>query len=236
MIPRVSVFLPSYNKHAYCVEAVQSILDQDDPRWELWIMENSTDSRTRSVLRDHLPALESDPRIIYEEMTIPDDVRRTWYVTPWLLNKYYAHARGDIIAYLSDDDLFTPGCFGTFTRYFDAHPECDVAYCGLRVSRAAVPGEGRTAPWANEIPALLTRGKGGDTRFVDCQIDGGQMMHRTTTLAAISQPWFHEARDGDASHCDGLFLDKLAREFLFHPLDFHGVTHRLTPLSTWSRL
>lgn len=235
MKPKVSVFLPSFNKHGFCVEAIESVLAQDDPRWEFWIMENSTDGFTREVIREKTPVLR-DPRIIYEEIDVPREIRETRYVTTWLLNKYYPYARGDIIAYVSDDDLITPSCFGKCTRYFDAHPECDVAYFGLRVSRAREPGEGHDGPWANEIPALLTRGKGGDTRYVDCQIDGGQIVHRPRALDAIGKPWFHEGKDSDASHCDGLFMDKLAQAHLFHPLDFHGVTHRITQLSTWTKL
>lgn len=233
--PKVSVFLPSFNKHVFCLEAIRSVLAQDDPRWELWIMENSTDGFTRGAIRENIP-VDRDPRIIYEEIDVPLEVRQTTYVTPWLLNKYYAHAQGDIIAYISDDDLFTPATFGRVARYFDAHPECDVAYFGLRVSRASQAGEGIDGPWANEIPAILTRGKGGETRYVDCQIDGGQIVHRPRALEAISKPWFQEGKGADASHCDGLFMDKLAQEFLFHPLDFHGATHRITALSTWTKL
>lgn len=236
MKPRVSVFLPSFNKGAYCVEAIRSVLDQDFGDFELWIMENSTDGGlTRDAIRRQVP-IDTDPRIIYEEIDIPDQVRQSVYATPWLLNKYYAHTRGDIIAYLSDDDLFTPACLGNCVRYLDAHPDRDIVYFGLKVSRAPSPGDGRNGPWANAIDAILTRGKDGETRFVDCQIDGGQFVQRTSTLAGISAPWFHEPRDRDASHCDGLFMDKLAAAYTFWPLDFHGATHRMTPISTWTRI
>lgn len=233
--PALSVFLPSYNKHAYCVEAIESVTSQDFGSWELWILENSTDGgRTRDAIRSQV-AVDADPRIIYEEIDVPDEVRASVYVTPWLLNKYYAHARGEAILYLSDDDLFTPGALRVLARWFGLNPDKAVVYFGLKISRAPQPGDGRDGPWAGEIPAMLTRGKDGETRFVDCQIDGGQLAHRTSALAAIDRPWFHEARDAGASHCDGLFMARLAEALTFHPLDFHGATHRITPISTWTR-
>lgn len=51
------LLMPSYNQAHFIAEAVESILGQDDPDWELWILDNSTDA-TCEVMRRY-----TDPRI-----------------------------------------------------------------------------------------------------------------------------------------------------------------------------
>ena len=42
--PPFLLLMPSYNQAHYIGEAVQSVLAQDDPNWQLWIVDNSGDS------------------------------------------------------------------------------------------------------------------------------------------------------------------------------------------------
>lgn len=54
------LLMPSYNQDRFIGEAIRSCLIQDDPDWELWILDNSTD-RTPEIV-----ASFSDPRIHFE--------------------------------------------------------------------------------------------------------------------------------------------------------------------------
>jgi len=56
------LLMPSYNQAHYIVDAVNSILAQDDPDWELWIVDNSTDA-TSEVMRQF-----TDPRIHFHHI------------------------------------------------------------------------------------------------------------------------------------------------------------------------
>jgi len=51
------LLMPSYNQSHYIVEAVRSVLAQDDQDWELWIVDNSSDN-TPQVMHEF-----TDPRI-----------------------------------------------------------------------------------------------------------------------------------------------------------------------------
>jgi glycosyltransferase involved in cell wall biosynthesis len=230
--PRISCFLPSFNKHGFAVEAVQSVLDQDTGNWELFILENSTDRQTRVLLKE-LPVTE-DPRIRYDELDDLDEIRNSRYITSWLLNQHYPRAQGDFIFYLSDDDLLHPAIFGEIAKHFDENLDHDALYFSLARSPAGLPGEG-TDFGSSVWPPIIASVSRGPSQ-VDCQIDGGQVCYRKEVLTRMEQPWFPEDARGDtACHSDGLFLDKLAHLATFHPLPVYGVKHRMTPLSTWTR-
>lgn len=232
MSPRFSVFMPSYNKRGFAVEAVKSVLDQDFEDWELWIMENSRDGKTRKILNNFLPL--DDPRIFYHEIDIDDETREAAMPAPWLLNRYYPKANGEIILYISDDDLFMPGLFSRISEYFDQYPAREALYFHLVRTRALRPGTGTS--WDEQftgIAADLPREAGE----LDCQVDGGQVAICKSAMDRISQPYFHETNDGEAAHADGIHLDKVADEarVIFYPLPVAGVIHRHTLASTWTQ-
>lgn len=227
--PAVSVFCPAYNKGLYTLDTIRSVLAQTRPDWELWLLENSTDGATRGAIKGMLSVeAPDDPRIRLEEI---DQVPRGQVnVMGWLLNRYYGEANGRYVFYLSDDDLVDPDCFEHMAGYLDAHPEHHVCWASLRMSPCAGPGD--TGPFPEVgIPARHVPGPGG----VDCRIDGGQIMHRKSCLAAVARPWFEEGPAVEiARHIDGIFMERLVPHFPFHPIDRWLITHRYTELSTFT--
>lgn len=228
----ISVFLPSHNKGGFAVEAVQSVTNQEFGDYELWILENSTDTRTRKLLGKYTDL--SDPRVHYEEISLEGIIDTHW-PAPYLLNQYYPRANGDIIMYLSDDDLFMPGIFGHVVNYFDANPGHDALYFHMARTTARKPGHGKywEERWAG-VEANVPRTAGQ----LDCLIDGGQAAYRKSVLDAIGQPYFYDGKNTDqAHHCDGLHLEKVAQAgYTFYPLLVKGVVHRHTPDSLWTKV
>jgi len=228
--PAVSVFLPSYNKPGYVTEAAASVLAQDCGDLELWILENSDDG---GATRAALAPLTADPRVIYEEITLGEDERmpRAW--TPAvLMNRYYGKAAGELIAYISDDDLWEPNLVSRVLAEFAAHPEHHAVWFTMwRVSWDE--RQGRFRP-AGSIPAVCEVGKGCRQEKADCRVDGGQVVHRRECLDEIPQPWFPPDR-ATAHHNDGMFLQKLADAHPLHPVPDRLMTHRATPLSSWDK-
>ncbi len=51
------LLMPSYNQAHFIREAVESVLGQEDPDWDLWILDNSSDETPRVM------AAFTDPRI-----------------------------------------------------------------------------------------------------------------------------------------------------------------------------
>lgn len=232
-MPKISVFILSHNKNGFVQEAIASVMDQAFTDFELWIVENSTDVVTRDALREYLFSDGHDPRVIYSEIEVPAAVRRSMYAPCWLLNNYYPQAQGEIILYLSDDDLFMPGLFGAVAYFFEEHPEHSAMYFDLARTNAPAPGHG--TDWNSRfagIGADIPRGYGQ----VDCQIDACQIAYRTSVLETIGQPYFYEPLDGSSGHADGIHLQKIAGHYTFMPVSVPGVIHRHTPISTWSKM
>jgi spore maturation protein CgeD len=233
--PKVSIFMPSYNKGEWVLDGIRSIVAQTMDDWELWILENSNDGVTNLVVENGLSKLDADTRfkIHYERLAGEDieKVRREKYITTWLLNVYYPEANGEYIFYMSDDDLIDPNCLEVMSRELDTHPSWEVVYCSLRHGSPKEPGD--VGPWPNAgIPAISSKTFPGS---VDGQIDGGQIMHYKTCLDHLAYPYFEETNHGPiARHSDGIFMERLVNRFPFWPVNDFLVTHRWLPISHWS--
>jgi glycosyltransferase involved in cell wall biosynthesis len=227
--PAASVFLPSYNKAAYVGDAITSVLGQTFGDFEFWILENSDDGgATRAAIAPHL----ADPRVIYEEIGFTAEERAERYVTAVLLNRYYPKAAGRVIFYISDDDLMQPECVARCMEELGGDPGKSVVWFTMWRT-AWSQRQGRFRP-AGSIPAVRAVGVGTGQPQADCRIDGGQVAHRRECLDQLEQPFFPEERP-TAHHADGVFLQKLANRYVFHPVPDYLMTHRVTPVSTWDR-
>lgn len=237
MAPKVSVFLPSFNKGEYVLDAMRSVLAQTRTDWELFILENSNDGMTDKIVKAELERwdeLEGCGLAHYERLEGGEieRQRREKYITAWLLNIYYPEARGEYIFFLADDDIIDPECLEVMSAELDENPECYVVYAGLRHATPAGPGDCGPFPDAG-IPAKDAKTFPGS---VDSRIDGGQVMHRKACLDALVPPYFEETSHGPvARHADGIFLERLVGRFTFWPVDRYLITHRWTDKSTWSK-
>jgi spore maturation protein CgeD len=234
--PKVSVFLPSYNKGKYVLDAIRSVIAQTMVDWELWILENSTDGVTNLIVQRELEShpLDITKKIHYERLEGEEieRIRREKYMTCWLMNVYYPEANGKYIFYLSDDDLIDPECFEFMAGELDANPHHQVVYAGLRHGTPSGPGD--CGPWPDlGIPAIETKTFVGS---VDSLVDGGQIMHTKKILDKISYPYFEETSEGKfARHSDGIFMERLVCCTPFWPVPRFLITHRWTNLSVWSK-
>lgn len=235
MTPKVSVFMPSFNKGEYVLDALRSVFGQSRTDWELWILENSNDGVTHLVVENELSKLSAEDRFKVHYVRLEGEEieyrREHSYITAWLLNVYYPEANGDYIFYLSDDDLIDPDCFEVMAGELDAHSDYGVVYASLRIALVTEPGSG---PYPDKgIPAEDIKSFSGTC---DCKMDGGQIMHRKVCLDAIVYPYFEECGEGYiANHCDGIFLERLVGRFPFYPIPRWLITHRRTEQSMWTR-
>ena len=219
---KASVFLLSYNKKGFALDALRSVLSQSHQDYELWVLENSTDNETRTVIKDS--GLLNDPRIKYIELDIDQAVRDSAYVPAWLLNRYYPKANGEYIFYLSDDDVLEWNCLSKCVAHLDEHPEQYVCYFTLLIAGITEPGSSLIPFGCARADLIRTSGQ------LDGKVDGGQVVHRKACLDKLDQPFFTEDLP-DASHCDGTFLESLAEHYEFFPIPLFLATHRATPIS-----
>lgn len=113
--PLVSIVISAYNYGHYLDEAIQSVLGQDYPNVELIVFDDSSTDNTREVLEKYTG-------------------RFHWETHPNMgqastLNKGWQMSGGEILAYLSADDVLEPNAASTSVEYLMANPDIVLTYC-----------------------------------------------------------------------------------------------------------
>lgn len=113
--PLVSIITPSYNQVVYLEETIRSVLSQDYPNIDYIIVDGgSTDGAVDIIQRyaDRLAWWISEP-----------DQGQTDAI-----NKGFAHARGEILAWLNSDDTYLPYAIAEAVEYLQSHPDIGMVY------------------------------------------------------------------------------------------------------------
>lgn len=113
--PLVSVVIPAYNHASYLDEAIQSVLGQDYANVELIVIDDGSTDKTREVLQKY------DGWFYWESQ---DNMGQSA-----TLNKGWGMSRGEILAYLSPDDVLMPRAVGRSVERLLADPEAAGVYC-----------------------------------------------------------------------------------------------------------
>jgi glycosyltransferase involved in cell wall biosynthesis len=113
---QVSVIIPLYGVEKYVAETVQSVLAQTYENFELIIVDDGSPDRSVEICRRF-----KDPRItiLRQENQGPAAAR----------NLGIRHAKGDYIALLDGDDLWTPDKLAKHVEHLEACPEVGVSFC-----------------------------------------------------------------------------------------------------------
>jgi len=114
--PLVTIVTPSYNQGRFIRDTIESVLSQDYPFIEYIVMDAASTDETAEVVR----AYEGRLTFVSEK-----DRGQTHAV-----NKGFAMARGEIVAWLNSDDVFLPGAVRRAVDAFKANPRAGVAYGG----------------------------------------------------------------------------------------------------------
>jgi glycosyltransferase involved in cell wall biosynthesis len=114
VLPRISIITPSFNQGEFIRATIQSVLSQNYPDLEYWVMDGGSTDQTVDILR----ACGPEVRWVSEKDNGQADA----------INKGFARSTGDIVAWLNSDDTYLPGALEFVGGYFARHPNVDVVY------------------------------------------------------------------------------------------------------------
>ena len=103
--PKISIVIPSFNQGQYLEETIVSIIDQQYPDLELFVVDGGSTDGSVDIIRK------------YEQYV-------TWWVSEKdkgqsdAINKGFARAKGDIISWICSDDLLVADTLKTAALHF----------------------------------------------------------------------------------------------------------------------
>lgn len=115
-IPLVSVAMPVYNAEKYLKQAIDSILGQTYPHFELVIVNDGSNDRSKEIIYSY-----SDDRIRYYENEVNLGIAKT-------RNRCIQHAKGKYIAVLDNDDIAMAYRLEKQVEFLES--DFDYALCG----------------------------------------------------------------------------------------------------------
>ncbi len=113
--PLVTIVTPSYNQGHFLPQTIQSVLAQDYPRLEYIIVDGGSTDGSPEVIRQFTGRL-------------------AWWVSERdhghadALNKGFARAQGEVLAWLNSDDTYQPGAIRQAVDCLLAHPQVSMVY------------------------------------------------------------------------------------------------------------
>lgn len=114
--------MPSYNQARYLDEAMRSVLAQDYPNLEFLVVDGGSKDESVEIIRRYADRL-------------------AWWVSEKdqghadALNKGFARATGEVLAWLNSDDVYTsPTVVAEAVAYLQAHPEVGMVYADANLT------------------------------------------------------------------------------------------------------
>jgi len=153
--------MAAYNHAGYISQAISSVLAQSWPHFELIVVDDGSTDRTHEVVEGF-----NDPRVryIYQENQGQGSARNTGI----------AHARGEYVCFLDDDDLWLPNYLETVLAVLQPRPEVGALYAACQV----IDGEG------NYLPQIMSRVVAPE-RMYDALVEGGWFPPLVVTVRKV---------------------------------------------------
>jgi glycosyltransferase involved in cell wall biosynthesis len=123
--PRIAVVLPTFDRAGVLQRAIESVLAQSEPDFELWVVDDGSRDGTRELI-----ASFRDARLHYLRSEINRGVS-------WARNQGILHSSAEIVSFLDSDDCFLPDKLRFVLDFFGERPGVDALVDSFRVEKSA---------------------------------------------------------------------------------------------------
>jgi glycosyltransferase involved in cell wall biosynthesis len=113
--PRVTIVTPSYNQAAFLEQTICSVLDQNYDNLEYFVVDGGSTDGSKAIIEKYASRID-------------------WWVSETdmgqaeAINKGFARATGDYIAWLNSDDLYQPGAIEAAVKTLEEHPDASMVF------------------------------------------------------------------------------------------------------------
>ncbi|MFN2304643.1 MAG: glycosyltransferase family 2 protein [Anaerolineales bacterium] len=113
--PLVSIITPSFNQAAFLEETIHSVISQDYPSIEYWIIDGGSTDGSLEIIKQYAHQLKG---WVSERDAGQADA----------INKGLQKASGEVLAWLNSDDLYRPGAIKRAVKQLYANPDVGLVY------------------------------------------------------------------------------------------------------------
>ena len=232
MKPSISVILVSHKKPNFCATAVNSVMTQTLPFWELHIIDSGP-----LVGTGYFDQWQRDPRVIVSQSNEAPDLATRVNPHSFIVNRLLNSGRdidGELIVFLCDDDLFYPWAFQAMWGFFQDAPGRDCMHGAIHLGRTDEYG---VTTCFGSRSAIQARGRSCGGGKLDCEVDYLQFVFSQKALADYRAKFGNEIlseRLEDKGHADGIFMERMGELHPVYAIPSILGMNRRTPFSAFA--
>ena len=172
--PLVTIITPSYNQAQFLEETILSVLNQDYPHLEYWVIDGGSDDGSLDIIQKYADRLSG---WVSEKDNGQADA----------INKGIGLAKGEVVAWLNSDDVYRPNAVASAVQALSDHPQAGMVFSDV----ASIDESG-------EVFNVMHYGDWGLTDLMSFKIIGqaGVFMRRSIlNQAGLLDPTYHYLLD-----------------------------------------